>query len=803
MSDSASGSINGPQSEEASDLLDPAFLDLLRRLGLHARRRFGGEVGGDRRSLQTGSGLEFADHRAYVLGDDLRHLDWSLLARHDRPYLKRFEQQTDLTVHLIVDQSASMGFGRPTKLWACQRLAAALAHVALAGLDRVGLSLLAEEEWKLRGPFRGAGAIGRLLPLLATAKAGGGATLERGLRLHAGATRPGLTVVFSDFLEPDPEQALRHHRARRDSLVLVQMLAPEELEPPEEGDFQLVDSETGATIELSLGRREREAYLARLQRHQEQLGRFARRRGIDFVSLRSDMPLPEMLLDHLPDRSVPGEIRAVNWGLLHPAWLGLAGLMPLAVLLYLLKLRRESRTVGSLLLWRQALDEVDAQVPFRRLRQHWLLWLQLLILALLALAAARPYERVQAAPTGEAALILDGSASMLVGERAAQARRAARRWVSAGSDSDRWVVLRAGTRPQVLASSETPRDGLFEAIDSYRPSQAPIDGPAAVRLARSIVGAEASVLWIGDNPSAAAELADGVEFVGIADSRPNSGIVRMAVRPTNLSGAAHEAFVALRNDAERPVEGTLELRVNGTSIDARRVVLQGDGGAERTLPIGGVDSGVVELIWSADNRNSLEVDDKATWVLRPRVDRRYRLRGNPSPALVHALQSLDGWRRIDDQATDGASDLDIVVGVPAANAGPALLWIDPPADAATPRPLAASVQRVIDWDATHPTLRFLDLSESVRKYVYSCAPQGPGCSPKAPPVPGSSKAATGRDRRCSGPSPRAVATYRSAQLSRSCSGTPWNISLRRREISPGGWPVVARPTSGGEARRPR
>ena len=282
---------------EAGDLLDPAFIDLLARLTLQVRRRFRGERGGERRSPRTGAGLEFASHRAYAAGDDLRHLDWSLLARHDRAFVKQYDEDTDLSVHLVLDASTSMSFGSPSKLAAAQRLAAALSHVALRGLDRVGIALIGGERPVLQGPFRGRGAMARILPTLAAARADGAMTLERGLRLHAGATRAGLTVIFSDFFESEIAGALRHHRARRESLVLVQLLAPEEVDPPREGDYTLVDSETGDRLEASLGATGRKRYLERLAAHRDGLAELARRNGFDFVSLVTDQPLDEMVLE--------------------------------------------------------------------------------------------------------------------------------------------------------------------------------------------------------------------------------------------------------------------------------------------------------------------------------------------------------------------------------------------------------------------------------------------------------------------------------------------------------------------------
>ena len=274
-------------SQGASALLDPAFLRRLEGLTLRAPRRYAGHQAGAKKTLRRGAGLEFADHRAYVAGDDLRHLDWPLLGRLGRPFIKTYEQEQDLPVHLLLDTSSSMGFGQPAKWGAAARLAAALAHVSLVSLDRVGAGLFDGRGLRLHSPARGQGAIFPLLRFLAQARADGSAGGSEALRLHAAAARPGLTVVLSDFLDSDFETLLLPLVHRRHSLVLVQILAPEELRPQLEGDLELRDAESGERLEMTLGRRELAAYRERLTAHREALRQFGRRYRAEVFSLSS------------------------------------------------------------------------------------------------------------------------------------------------------------------------------------------------------------------------------------------------------------------------------------------------------------------------------------------------------------------------------------------------------------------------------------------------------------------------------------------------------------------------------------
>ena len=274
-------------SEAAAELLDGAFLRRLEGLALRAPRRYDGRQAGAKRTLRRGVGLEFADHRAYVAGDDLRHLDWPLLGRLGRPFVKTYEQEQDLQIHLLVDTSRSMAFGQPGKWLAAARLAAALAHVGLASLDRVGAALFDGRGLRLHAPSRGQGALLPLLRFLATGAADGPAGGAAALKLHAAAARPGLCVVLSDFLDPDFEVMLRPHLLRRHSLVLIQVLAPQELDPELEGDFELRDAENGERLDVTLGARELAAYRRRLADHRRSLERFARRYRAEFFSFSS------------------------------------------------------------------------------------------------------------------------------------------------------------------------------------------------------------------------------------------------------------------------------------------------------------------------------------------------------------------------------------------------------------------------------------------------------------------------------------------------------------------------------------
>src|SRR3982751_5203730 len=154
-------------------LFDSDFLKKLEYLSIVSRRVFRGSLLAQRRTLQFGSGIEFADHREYTAGDDLRYLDWNLYARLGDLLLKRFQEEEDLHVYFLLDCSRSMAFGDPPKFDFARQVAAALAYIALADLDRVAVTAFADDIQADLPLTRGKGRILSLLKFLEGLNASG------------------------------------------------------------------------------------------------------------------------------------------------------------------------------------------------------------------------------------------------------------------------------------------------------------------------------------------------------------------------------------------------------------------------------------------------------------------------------------------------------------------------------------------------------------------------------------------------------------------------------------------------------
>jgi uncharacterized protein (DUF58 family) len=290
------------------ELLARDFLRRLEHLEIAARKVRRGVRRGERLSRRRGSSVEFADHRPYVRGDDLRFLDWSILGRLDRLMVKLFHDEEDLAVHLVVDASRSMDYGEPTtKMLYALRVAAAVGHVALAGQCRVRPTIL-------RGPsgldspgwLRGLGQATRLVETLAAVRAEGPNGLVGGLRRLASEVRPrGVIVLVSDLMDRDGvDDALSALARNPGDLFAIQVLDPFERDPSLDGEFRLVDSEDGSRAEVSANPEVLEAYRRRFAAYDGAVEAACRRRGIRRVPAPTDAPFEALVLEVLRARGL-------------------------------------------------------------------------------------------------------------------------------------------------------------------------------------------------------------------------------------------------------------------------------------------------------------------------------------------------------------------------------------------------------------------------------------------------------------------------------------------------------------------
>ncbi len=301
----------------ANPLLTPDLLRRLEQFQLLAARRAKSSSKGERRSRARGQSVEFADYRNYVHGADFRYLDWNLYGRLERLFLKLYEEERELPVRIFLDASESMTFGDPRKFDFARQVAAAIGYVALSGFDRVsvipfpGMPANGDRdqasrvaEMAARGALRsvrGKRSAIQFFQNLSALTAGGAANLNEAFRRGALEARvAGLAVVLSDFLDPAGYDAgLTALLGRGFQVDIVHILSPDELSPSNFGDLRLVDSETGATQEVTFGRYRLKAYQQTVQNFIQRLREFCQARGISFFTASSNTQLEELLLKQL------------------------------------------------------------------------------------------------------------------------------------------------------------------------------------------------------------------------------------------------------------------------------------------------------------------------------------------------------------------------------------------------------------------------------------------------------------------------------------------------------------------------
>lgn len=314
-------------------LLDPTFLRKLERLRIQARRAFPGTMRGERRSTRRGVSVEFRDFRKYEAGDDFRHVDWSIFARLERLMLRQFVEEEDVRIDILIDQSRSMHFGQPmTKFNFARRAAAALAFLAVSSLDRVGVATFDSTLRARIRALRGRGHLHSVLSFLeglsiepaearpseAGLNEGEGqpvrqATIEPPSdsaavtslstvirKYQRSNVRPGILFVISDFLDPGDFRVEMKLLAQRGfDLNLIQVLAPDEMQPHIKGDLMLVDSESSQGREITVNERLLAAYRSTLSAYTTSLESFCRATGIGYTMVTADVSFEDLLLKRL------------------------------------------------------------------------------------------------------------------------------------------------------------------------------------------------------------------------------------------------------------------------------------------------------------------------------------------------------------------------------------------------------------------------------------------------------------------------------------------------------------------------
>ncbi len=286
--------------------LDPAILANISGLDLVAKTVVDGFIAGLHRSPDFGFSQEFAEYRAYSVGDDLRHVDWNVFARTERCYLKRYRGETNTLLTVLLDASASMGFTSHgvTKIDYARYLAASLVYLANRQRDAAGLIVFDDEVRNYVRPSTRQGQLHRLLHAIDQAEPRARTDFAKPfVHFQELLKRRGIVVVVSDFFADARRvvKTIEPLRFRGNEVIVFHVLDPEEIRPQLSESAILVDMETGERMEVSPEFAAGE-YRRRIEAHLERLAAESRKAGLDYFLLPTDRPLDAALREYLAIR---------------------------------------------------------------------------------------------------------------------------------------------------------------------------------------------------------------------------------------------------------------------------------------------------------------------------------------------------------------------------------------------------------------------------------------------------------------------------------------------------------------------
>lgn len=296
------------RTNDDGELFDDEFQRRLEVLAIVSRKIYAGRMRAERRSKKTGSGIEFADHREYVPGDDFRYLDWNVYQRTGKLLVRLFEEEEDLSVYVLLDTSRSMGLGSPPKLRYGKQLAAALGFVALANLDRVSVQTFSDSMRARLAPTRGKNRIFKLFEFLRPMVADGKTSMQDALKTFVAQNkRRGIVILISDLYDPQGfEDGINILRYGKFEVYALHLIDSSELKPHLHGDVRLLDTETGEYRDITATPKILERYASAVTSYRKRIEDFCRDKQVTYQSLDTSVPFDEAVLQVLRRGTVLG-----------------------------------------------------------------------------------------------------------------------------------------------------------------------------------------------------------------------------------------------------------------------------------------------------------------------------------------------------------------------------------------------------------------------------------------------------------------------------------------------------------------
>ena len=288
-------------------LINNEFFNKLETLAINLRTNLSGFFGGKHLVSTYGQTVEFSDYREYTLGDDIRRIDWNLFSRFEKHFIKLFTDERQMHLQVFIDCSASMGKINPQKAAYAVGVAAAIGFLSVHNMDKVSYKLIQKNRTKdVSGVIVGKNTFFKAVNSLHQIEFEDEANISAAIKSCPDpGSNDGLTVIISDFLtENDWKKAIDYLNYRKRQILLIQILSNDEIDPTYSGRVTLLDSEAleladAKNMKLRITRGMQKAYDEALEEHTAEIRSFCRKRGADFITLRSDEPIDRSLFKEL------------------------------------------------------------------------------------------------------------------------------------------------------------------------------------------------------------------------------------------------------------------------------------------------------------------------------------------------------------------------------------------------------------------------------------------------------------------------------------------------------------------------
>lgn len=281
------------------------FLKKLNKINMNLTLRLSSGYQGGRKSKAKGVSVEFSDYREYIKGDDFRRIDWNAYGRFDKLFIKVFMEEREGIFNFFLDTSKSMDYGKENKRIMALRIIAALSYIAINNLDRVNITTLESGNINNLKQVSGGRAFENMLNQLERLRFDGSTNLSASIKKRQ-IRGKGVSIIVSDFLDnnglTELDEALKYLAYKNQQIILVQVLAHEEINPEGLGEVSFKDSESDEEIKLSLTDTVIKEYKKTLENYQEKIETMAKKYGGKFIAIDSSMEIEEVMLSEFPKK---------------------------------------------------------------------------------------------------------------------------------------------------------------------------------------------------------------------------------------------------------------------------------------------------------------------------------------------------------------------------------------------------------------------------------------------------------------------------------------------------------------------